>query len=186
MHFHVVPRWQNDRITLRWPTGPAEDGAAQDQTLIAIRRVLPDETSVVSAEDRRQHLSFIQAVITRMSQASSSSKSWLLPIVTATYGYSITKNSVLVGLIGCLAVLVFGVLDANYLKQERAFRKLYDEVASGRPIPAFSMNPALASPAGGRVNYWPDKPDVRSWAVAPVYLPLILAGLGIVVWSLCH
>ncbi|MEV5771708.1 HIT family protein [Streptomyces antimycoticus] len=186
VHFHVVPRWHNDRMTLHWPTGEAENGSAQDETLIAIREVFPSEASVVSAEDRRQHLSFIQAVITRMSQASSSSKSWLLPIVTLTYGYAITNESTLVGLIGCLAVLVFGVLDANYLKQERAFRKLYDEVASGRPIPAFSMNPALASPAGTRVNYWPDKPDVRSWAVAPVYLPLILAGLGIVVWLLCR
>jgi histidine triad (HIT) family protein len=173
-------------MTLRWPTGPAEDDAAQDRTLDAIRRVFPGEASVASPEDRRQHLSFIQAVITRMSQASSSSKSWLLPIVTLTYGYAITNKSALVGLIGCLAVLVFGILDANYLKQERAFRKLYDEVASGRPIPAFSMNPALASPAGTRVNYWPDKPDLRSWAVAPVYLPLILAGLGIVVWLLCR
>ncbi|MGW2417120.1 HIT family protein [Streptomyces tubercidicus] len=186
VHFHVVPRWHNDRMTLRWPTGPAENDSAQDQTLIAIQSAFPDEADVVSAEDRRQHLSFIQAVITRMSQASSSSKSWLLPIVTLSYGYAITHKSALVGMIGCLAVLVFGVLDANYLKQERAFRKLYDEVASGRPIPTFSMNPALASPAGTRVNYWPDKTDVRSWAVAPVYLPLILAGLGIVVWLLCR
>ncbi|WP_122620208.1 HIT family protein [Streptomyces sp. Tu 4128] len=184
VHFHVVPRWQHDRMTLRWPAGAAENDSAQDQTLTAIRGVFPGEVGTASAEDRRQHLSFIQAVITRMSQASSSSKSWLLPIVTLTYGYAITNRSIPVGLLGCLAVLVFGVLDANYLKQERAFRKLYDEVASGRPIPAFSMNPALASPAGTRVNYWPDKPDVRSWAVAPIYLPLILAGLGIIVWLL--
>jgi diadenosine tetraphosphate (Ap4A) HIT family hydrolase len=186
VHFHVVPRWSSDRMMLRWPTGAAEDDAAQDQTLLAIRDVLPTEVGLVSAEDRRQHLSFIQAVITRMSQASSSSKSWLLPIVTLTYGYAITGKSVLVALLGCLAVLVFAVLDANYLKQERAFRKLYDEVASGRPIPVFSMNPALASPAGTRANYWPDKPDVCSWAVAPVYLPLVLAGLGIVAWLLCR
>lgn len=186
VHFHVVPRWHDDRMNLHWPTGAAEDDSAQDQTLIVIQRAFPSAPSTVSPEDRRQHLSFIQEVITRMSQASSSSKSWLLPIVTLTYGYAITHRSFLVGLIGCLAVLVFGVLDANYLKQERAFRKLYDEVAAGRPIPAFSMNPALASPAGSRVNYWPDKPDIRSWAVAPVYLPLILAGLAIVVWLLCR
>jgi histidine triad (HIT) family protein len=173
-------------MILRWPAGAAEDDSAQDQTLLTIREVLPTETGIVSAEDRRQHLSFIQAVVTRMSQASSASKSWLIPIVTLTYGYAITGKSLLVALLGCLAVLVFGVLDANYLKQERAFRKLYDEIASGRPIPAFSMNPSLASPAGTRVNYWPDKPDIWSWAVAPVYLPLMLAGLGIAVWLLCR
>ncbi|MGW0992470.1 hypothetical protein ACWD5V_04005 [Streptomyces sp. NPDC002523] len=119
-----------------------------------------------------------------MSQASSSSKAWLLPIVTATYGYAITKGSIFVVLLGLLAVLVFGVLDANYLKQERSFRKLYDEVAAGRSIPAFSLNPALASPAGSRVNYWPDWPDIRSWAVAPIYGPLLLAGMGIGAWLL--
>ncbi|MGW1939355.1 HIT family protein [Streptomyces goshikiensis] len=180
VHFHVLPRWQNDRMALSWPTGAAEGDSALDQTLTTIQRVFPSEASATSSDDRRQHLSFIQAVVTRMSQASSSSKSWLLPIVTLTYGYAITRGSISVGLIGCLAVLVFGLLDANYLKQERAFRKLYDEVASGRPIPAFSMNPTLASPAGARSNYWPDKPDIRSWAVAPVYLPLILAGLAII------
>lgn len=184
VHFHVLPRWHNDRMILSWPAGAAEDDSAQDQTLDSIQRVFPNENSAASADDRRQHLSFIQAVVTRMSQASSSSKSLLLPIVTLAYGYAITNNSIPVGLIGCLAVLVFGVLDANYLKQERAFRKLYDEVASGRPIPAFSMNPALASPAGTRSNYWPDKVDIRSWAVAPVYLPLIMAGLAIFAWLL--
>ncbi|GAA2338592.1 hypothetical protein GCM10010431_72490 [Streptomyces kunmingensis] len=184
VHFHLVPRWTGDRMTLSWPAGAAEDDQAQNQTLAAIQSVLFSEAGAVAPEDRRQHLSFIQAVITRMSQASSSSKSWLLPIVTLTYGYAITKKSLLVALLGCLAILVFGVLDANYLKQERAFRKLYDDVAAGRPIPAFSLNPTLASPAGTRQNYWPDRRDLRSWAIAPFYGPLILAGLGVVGWLL--
>ncbi|WP_413758586.1 HIT family protein [Streptomyces sp. MMBL 11-3] len=184
VHFHLVPRWSGDRMTLRWPTGAAEGEQAQNQTLSMIQRALIDEASAVSFEDRRQHLSFIQAAITRMSQASSSSKSWLLPIVTATYGYAVTGKSALVALLGCLAVLVFGILDANYLKQERTFRNLYDEVASGRPVPAFSMNPALASPTGDQDKYWPDWPDLRSWAVAPVYGPLLLAGLVLTFWLL--
>ncbi|MFD4591479.1 MULTISPECIES: HIT family protein [Streptomyces] len=186
VHFHLVPRWSDDRMTLRWPTGAAEDDPAINQTLATIQSALLQETDAVSTEDRRQHLSFIQAVITRMSQASSSSKSWLLPIVTATYGYAVTGKSILVALLGCLAVLVFGLLDANYLKQERAFRRLYDEVAAGSPIPAFSMNPTLASPEGSGSNYWPDWPDVRSWAVAPVYGPLLLSGLGLVIWLACR
>jgi histidine triad (HIT) family protein len=117
-----------------------------------------------------------------MSQASSSSKSWLLPIVTATYGYGITQHAAGVVLLGLVAVLVFGVLDANYLKQERAFRKLYDDVAAGRDVPAFSMTLALPSPDGRTVNYWPDWRDLRSWTVAPVYGPLLAAGMAILVW----
>lgn len=44
-------------------------------------------------EDRRKHLDFIQAVVARMSAASSNSKAWLLPVVAATYGYALTKNA---------------------------------------------------------------------------------------------
>lgn len=186
VHFHVVPRWSSDDVSLIWPDKEAEDSAAQDQTLALVRSVLPSANSDVSPEDRRQHLSFIQAVVTRMSQASSSAKTWLLPIVTLTYGYAVTKQQWLVAVMGLIAVVIFGVLDANYLKQERAFRKLYDKVAVGSDIPAFSMDPSLAGSAGTKINYWPDWEDIRSWAVAPVYGPLLLAGIAIAVWAHCQ
>ncbi len=121
-----------------------------------------------------------------MAQASASAKTWLLPIVTATLGYAITKDQPGVALLGALAIVIFGLLDANYLKQERAFRKLYDEVTRGGPIPIFAMNPALAAPQGKKVNYWPDRPDVLSWAVLPFYGPLLLSALVIACWLQCH
>jgi len=183
VHFHVLPRWPNDHMELGWPATAAEGDAAQDATLELVRSMLPASSDDLSSEDRRQHLSFIQAVVTRMSQASSSSKTWLLPIVTLTYGYAVTKEEFWVAVLGIAAVVIFGVLDANYLKQERAFRKLYDKVASGGDIPTFSLNPALAGPAGSRVNYWPDREDFRSWAIAPVYGPLIIAGISIAIWA---
>lgn len=183
VHVHLVPRYKDDRMTLEWPQGPAEAGDALDRTLELIRGHLSPLTTDPSPEDRRQHLSFIQSVVTRMSQASSSAKTWLLPIVTAAYGYALTKESPNVAILGLMAVLLFGVLDANYLKQERAFRGLYDRVAEGGPIPPFAMNPTLASPAGSKVNYWPDWQDIRSWAIAPVYGPLLAIGIGIVAWG---
>jgi len=186
VHFHVVPRWNSDNVMLAWPDRAAEDQDAQDQTLALVQSLLPSTSSDVSPEDRRQHLSFIQAVVTRMSQASSSAKTWLLPIVTLTYGYAVTQQQFWVAVMGLIAVTIFGVLDANYLKQERAFRALYDKVASGGDIPTFSLNPTLAGPAGTKVNYWPDWQDIRSWAVAPVYGPLLLAGIAIAVWAHCR
>ena len=186
VHFHVVPRWSDDDVLLAWPDRAAEDSEAQDQTLALVRSLLPSASSDVSPEDRRQHLSFIQAVVTRMSQASSSAKTWLLPIVTLSYGYAVTKQQWWVAVMGLISVVIFGVLDANYLKQERAFRKLYDKVAVGGDIPTFSMNPALAGAAGTKINYWPDWEDIRSWAVAPVYGPLLLAGIAVAVWAYCQ
>lgn len=185
VHVHVVPRWRDDRMTLSWPTGAAEDEDAQRATADTIRAVLPTQTEYVTPEDRRQHLSFIQAVITRMSQASSSSKTWLLPVVTLTYGYAITEKDVWPAILGMAAILIFGTLDANYLKQERAFRGLYDRVAAGGDIPAFAMNPTLAATSGRGANYWPDGKDLKSWAVAPVYFPLLIVGLAIVAWVAC-
>lgn len=184
VHFHLVPRAANDRMVLEWPDGSSESPQVQDQTMQLLREHLPAPPTEVSPEDRRQHLSFIQAVITRMSQASASAKTWLLPIVTATLGYAVTKDSPVVALLGALAVVIFGLLDANYLKQERAFRKLYDQVAHGGPVPAFAMNPALASPHGKDVNYWPDWDDLRSWAVLPFYGPFLLVCPGIATWLL--
>lgn len=92
---------------------------------------------IPDAEDRRKHLDFIQAVVTRMSAASSTTKGWLLPVVTATYGYAVVNREMSVALLGIAAVLLFAVIDANYLNQERAFRRLYDAVAQGGDIPAF-------------------------------------------------
>lgn len=179
VHFHLVPRSEGDRMVLRWPDGAGDTPEARDRTLALLQAHLAPPVVDVSPEDRRQHLSFIQAVITRMAQASASAKTWLLPIVSATLGYAISKGQPGVALLGALAILVFGLLDANYLKQERAFRKLYDEVARGGPIPGFAMNPALAAPQGTKVNYWPDRPDVLSWAILPFYGPLLLTALVI-------
>lgn len=92
-------------------------------------------------EDRRKHLDFIQAVVTRMSAASTSAKSWLLPVVTATYGYGMTQNAWSVIVLGLGAVVLFMFLDAHYLDQEKAYRALYDAVVRNRDVPVFSLDP---------------------------------------------
>ncbi len=179
VHVHVVPRWENDRMTEFWPAGTEETSTDMASAARRITAALPGGTSTTSAEDRRQHLVFVQSVVARLAQASSTAKAWLLPIVTATYGYAITKNAPGIALLGVVAVMVFALLDANYLKEERAFRQLYDEVAGDGPVPAFSMNPAVAGADRKRRNYWPDLRDWKSWSVAPVYVPLVVTGLVI-------
>lgn len=141
-------------------------------------------------EDRRQHLAFIQAVITRMSAASSTAKGWLLPVVTATYGYALTKDDGTIGLLGIAGVLLFAMLDANYLRQEQAYRKLYVAVANKtRPIPSFTLDPSEADdppPPDATppkkflvwLGRWLPAPKVwLSWSIAPFYGGLFLIGL---------
>src|SRR5690625_7464709 len=93
-------------------------------------------------EDTRKHLDFIQAIVTRISTASSTAKAWLLPVVTAAYGYALTQNAESVALLGDGATLLFAYLDANYLPQEKRFRSLYKNVTRGKHyIAAFSLQP---------------------------------------------
>ena len=154
---------------------------------------MTDDAATPSAEDRRKHLEFIQAVVTRTSASSATAKGWLLPVVTAAYGYAVTRGSVGVGLIGIIATLVFGLMDANYLRQEKAYRALYDAVARGaRPIPLFSLDPSHADdpiPAGTRlkdrilkvIGRWlPGRSVWLSWSIAPFYTSFLAAGAVVV------
>jgi hypothetical protein len=140
-------------------------------------------------DDRRKHLDLIQAAVTRMASASSNAKSWLLPVVTATYGYALVKNAESVALLGIAAVIVFAMLDAQYLRQERAFRALYRDAVAGN-VPLFELSPAryFNKPNG-------DEEDTRSesckwrkviwsWSLGGFYGPLGVVGAAVLAVSL--
>jgi hypothetical protein len=144
----------------------------------------------LDGEDRRKHLDFIQAVITRMSAASSNAKGWLLPVVTVAYGYSLTKPARSIAVLGILAVALFAFIDANYLRQEKAYRRLYDAVArKTRDVPHFSLDPseaidATSPPKNERerlmhlIGKWfPAYSVWLSWSIAPFYGALLLMGI---------
>ncbi len=148
-------------------------------------------------EDTRKHLDFIQAIVTRMSAASSRSKAWLLPVSTAAYGYALTQNADSVAWLGVGATLLFAYLDANYLRQEKRFRSLYKIVAEGRhDIATFSLQPDdLPSDVPTKdKGDWPDwapkwvnralpGPNVwASWSILPFYAPLAAIGIFIACW----
>ncbi len=156
--------------------------------------VVESKGILIEPEDRRKHLDFIQATITRMSSASTTAKSWMLPVLTLTYGYSITKKMESIALLGVGAALLFAYLDANYLRQEKRFRRLYKAVAEGRDeVAAFSLNPddITPDPWDGSDEDWakwmprwinrfiPGPAVWFSWAIGPFYLALVIAGVAI-------
>lgn len=151
------------------------------------------------ADDIRKHLDFIQAIVARMAGASAAAKDWLLPVVSATFGFALVKHEAQVAVLGILAVLLFAFLDANYLRQEKAYRGLYDTVArQTRPVVTFSLDPSDADdpipPAGNRREklralrrrWFPDREVWLSWSVAPFYGALLLVGLWIAVVAAGH
>lgn len=135
-------------------------------------------------------LNFVQAIIARMSVASSNTKSWLLPVITATYGYALTRDSWKIGFLGVVAVILFAFIDANYLRQERAYRKLYDRIVNrGDKIPSFSLDPSYVSDEAHAKMRFVQKlkilirqwfPPFRvwlSWSIAPFYGAFLLVGI---------
>lgn len=77
------------------------------------------------------HLGFIQGVITRMGANSFLLKGWSITLVAAMFALSVKDADKRFMLIAFFPALVFWVLDAFFLHQEKLFRKLYVEVAGG-------------------------------------------------------
>lgn len=133
VHVHIVPRWDDDSFGNIWPTKTDFSDEEKDRALAKLRATTLLPHSSATPEDRRQHLAFAQNVISRMAQSSSNTKSWLLPVVTAAYGYSFTKSSVALAVLGIVATVVFAILDVGYLRTERKYRNLYERIAAGDP-----------------------------------------------------
>lgn len=89
-----------------------------------------------------KHLEFIQGAINRMATNSFLLKGWTVTICAAIFAVAVkgatNPHFVLIGLFPAAA---FWSLDAYYLRRERLFRCLYDDIASGGvPESAFSMS----------------------------------------------
>ena len=154
---------------------------------IGRRYVLGDD--LYTADDRRKHLDMVQAVVARMAAASSTTKGWLLPVITATYGYALAQHAFTVALLGMVAAGIFGILDAHYLRQERAFRVLFKAVASGR-VGGYDMNVRrYFHKSNGDEGDEQDKNChwrfvISSWALAGFYGPMIGTGIAVAIIAL--
>jgi len=82
------------------------------------------------AEEKRQHLEFIQNVITRMNTNSFQIKGMAVTIVSALMAIYATTTNVAFVFLGIAPTLLFWFLDTYYLQQERKFRGVYNN-ASG-------------------------------------------------------
>ncbi|MCU0151349.1 HIT family protein [Curtobacterium poinsettiae] len=194
LHVHVVPRDQGDAMGPIWPDHTDYSVQSEQRTMLdvrdAVERELQASVVPVAPEDRRKHLDYLQAVITRQSAASSATKGWLLPVVTATYGFALTQGAWPLAVLGILGLSLFAYLDAHYLQTERKFRDLYVVVAgSVRSVPLYTLNPSDAenssnSPMTGwkkfKRAYIPERSVWRSWSIAPFYGALAIIGIGVI------
>ncbi len=176
VHVHVLPRRENDTVGEIWPPDSNYLEEDKDRALARLRATTVLPINSVCSDDRRQHLSFAQSIITRMAQSSSNTKSWLLPVVTAAYGYAFTQSSVAVAVLGIVATLVFGLLDIGYLRTERRYRNLYERIAAGDPaIPSYSLNYKMPSD-NRKTAFLEHCSTMAGWAIWPFYGSLLVTG----------
>lgn len=94
-------------------------------------------------ENKLKHLEMIQNIINRMASNSFLVKGWCITLVSAVFVLSGKDANTMFIAVAFFPLLMFWILDAYFLRQERLFRKLYDKVRNTDESSIdFSMNTA--------------------------------------------
>lgn len=96
----------------------------------------------MSDPDKIAHLGFIQGVINRMGNNSFLLKGWGVALVAAIFALAAKDANPGFIVVAFYPVLLFWVLDAFFLHQEKLYRNLYDKVRTGAVPADFSLNAA--------------------------------------------
>lgn len=121
-----------------------------------------------------RHLEMIQEVIRRMADNSFSTRRWSIGTVGALIGAAVVTDEPVIAFVGAVMAMVFWVLDAYYLRQERWFRSLYDKVRTEPDaVEAFAMVTRWPPPRGASLpaNFF----SLTEWLS---HLPLVLAAVA--------
>ncbi|MBV8875927.1 MAG: hypothetical protein JO014_24725 [Metakosakonia sp.] len=81
-------------------------------------------------DDKIAHLGFIQGVINRMGSNSFMIKGWCITLVAAIFALSADKANSNFAYLALFPLVIFWGLDTFFLRQEKMYRKLYEEVAN--------------------------------------------------------
>lgn len=95
----------------------------------------------------------------------------------AAFGFSATKAVPVVAALGVAVVIVFGLLDSYYLREERLFRYLYDDARKGL-VEVYAMKKDVYADRCTRREVF------LSWSVAKgFYAPLAVVGVLSLLWA---
>lgn len=126
---------------------------------------------------RIAHLAMLQGIITRMGANSFTLKALSVSFgggaiaVTAT----IDKHTVYFGLAAVIPILMFWLMDAQYLRYERAYIRLFNQVRGGDYTPDFSLD---ATEFMG--NFHAILKVAVSWSLALFYGPILIGLVSII------
>lgn len=122
------------------------------------------------------HLTLLQGVIARMG-----SNSFTLKALSASFGSAaiavmatVDRPSPYYAVSALIPIVIFWLMDAQYLRYERAYRQLFDKVRRGEEVDPYDLN---AAPFMG--NFSAVLKIAFSWSVAFFYVA-ILTGFAVV------
>lgn len=92
----------------------------------------PEGAVCADRSDQHKHMDYVQDIIARLANNSFLMKGWALTLSSALVGFAISQHHAGLALAALIPTLGFWVLDAYYLRRERAFRDMYDDVAGNR------------------------------------------------------
>ena len=125
------------------------------------------------------HLEMIQTIISRMANNSFSLKSWTVTLVSGIFILASKETDKLYFLVAYIPIIVFWLLDAYYLLQERLYRELYNKVRTlSLGEIDFDMNISLDDFHTEKNTY---SCCLLSKTIIGFYLPLALVTVGIII-----
>jgi hypothetical protein len=104
-------------------------------------------------ESKLKYLEMIQNIISRMANNSFFLKGWSVTVVSALFALASANSDRRFAGIAMIPVLMFWILDAYFLRQERLYRKLYD---AARKLDEKSIHFSMDTSEYGS--------DITSWA----------------------
>lgn len=128
---------------------------------------------------RTEHLQMIQGVIDRISQCSFQLKGWAVTLAAALEIFLKGEAASAYLFVPALPVVAFWLLDARFLRQERMFRALYDNVRTKTGPADFSMEttaflhavPSFLATAGSVTSFGFYGPVLIVLAILALVLP---------------
>ena len=132
-------------------------------------------------EKKMKHLEMIQSIVSRMANNSFLLKGWAVTLAAGIFALSNRDANGLFFLVAYVPIIVFWLLDSYYLKQERLYRALYNDVCKLEEKDIdFSMNTDnVVSESCEYSNCLFSKTELA------FYLPLALLCAGIIILVSC-
>lgn len=130
----------------------------------------------MSQDNKVKYLQMIQDVVKRMADTSAAMKRYTLVAFAGAAALARALEEADAMLLAMALVFIFWALDAQYLRQEKWFRDMYDLARMQEPEKIdFDLTPSADVRAKTGIGY-----GFGSWSTRWLYLPLLV--ISLVLW----